>query len=458
MAVDVGQETIVAIATPEGSGALGVVRLSGSDAFAIGSVLFSKPERLLDAQAKEAIVSNLYDSDNSLIDHAVTIPWRNPHSYTGQDLVEFVCHGGREVLRRLFRRLIELGARSAEPGEFTQRAFLNGKMTLDQAEAVGALIEARTEAAARAAATVYRGGLRKAGEHIRSDLLDLLSRVELSLDFIEEELEVETAEVTLGRLDTLRSEIEALHDQYEVGKLLRHGATVAIAGSPNSGKSTLLNRLVGFERAIVSDIPGTTRDYIDTTLNWSGLPVRLVDTAGLRNTSDSIEALGAERSLDLMRSADIVVWLHSAQNSDFSSIQLNSIRVAVPVLNMIDLVDSEKRAVALGDLGASTGLQPLSISGLSGEGVDDLRNKIVSLLMGSYDPSEIIVLEERHAQILSLSLEALARARESMGAELGFEFVAADLRVTLNLIGEITGAVSSGDLLNQIFARFCVGK
>ena len=442
------QDTIVALATPEGRGALGIIRLSGPDAWAIAARATGSEDRFPSLPPRRVTLLPLLDRNAEPIDDAVVTPWRGPASYTGEDLVEFSCHGGREVLRAVVHRLTELGARPAQPGEFTQRAFLHGKMTLEQAEAVGALIEARTEAAARAALRALRGGLGGRIQATQDRLLELLARIELGLDFVEEEIELEPAGTMAARAGELAAEMEALHSQHRAGRLLREGARVVIAGAPNAGKSTLLNRLLGQERAIVSEAPGTTRDYLDASLDWGGLPVRLYDTAGLRKTADRVEAEGARRTEELLAGADAVLWLTAPPDWTLPPEELRGSDRMLVVENKADL-----------GVRAPVGVSPdMHISALGGEGVEALRDEVARRLLAGYDPGELLLVEQRHADRLSEAAGALRRAETVLREGAGEELAAAEMRIAHNALGEITGTVTREGLLHEIFSRFCIGK
>ncbi len=450
-------DTIVAIASPEGKGALGIVRLSGPKAWEISARASGVLPADVDLKHKKAVLTDLFDDNGNLVDQGILLPYKAPNSYTGEDLVEFMCHGGMEVTRGVLNRFIDLGARPANPGEFTSRAFLNGKMSLDQAEAVSLLIEAKTQMAARSAAKLLSGGLKgKLGE-IRDNLLDIITKVEVGIDFIEEDIELEDNRNLKDKISSLLNEINHLIKHYHSGRYLHQGATVVIAGAPNSGKSTLMNHLAGYERSIVSKTPGTTRDYIDVTLDIKGVPVRLVDTAGLRDSDDEIEREGTRRAEELYSLADIIIWLISPPDFTPPPGNIPGQDNLFCVINKADVLDNA-------DVGDREQIEQfkkkpaLKISAKTGFNVDKLQGLISSTLLKDFDPEELLVLEGRHASLLEEAEESLTSAVDGLIGKAGLELTATDLRAALNSLGEITGEITNEDILNNIFSNFCIGK
>jgi tRNA modification GTPase len=444
-------DTIVALATPEGNGALGVVRISGLDSILIAKRILKNPSRMSDPTPQMAQIHYLIDADGETIDQAVVLPFISPNSFTGENSVEFTCHGGREVIRLVIRRLIELGCRYAEPGEFTKRAFVNGKMTLDQAEAISSLINSKTSAAAKISMRILSGNLKNSIQELYGQLFDLLATTELDLDFSDEEISIISPEQILTSVDELNEKINTLLKQYKAGRLLKNGANVVIAGPPNVGKSSLLNILSDTNRAIISDIPGTTRDYLDVVLDWNGLPVRLVDTAGLRDSSDEIERIGTNRSRKIIEDADLLLWLLSPPNYELPD--NNLVGVAANLLYVHNKSDLKIAPSSLSDF------NPVSISCKTGSGIGALKDLITSKLIGEVELSEVLIIESRHESCLLECRSALNRVRELIYSDaIETDLIAHELHIASDRLGEIIGKTTPEDLLNHIFSGFCIGK
>lgn len=445
--ISAGHDTIVALATPEGRSALGVVRLSGPFSWKIAASCTRTPEKILEAAPKSAVLTVLTTSAGNSIDQVVVLPWRGPSSYTGEDLVEFICHGSPETLRQVVDRLIEAGCTPAPPGEFSKRAFLNGKMTLDQAEAVMTLIESRSTAASRAAMRILEGGLGNKIQTFQNQLVRLLGLVELDLDFVEEEINLLPDDTAAREIQTLIDQINTLRDQHRAGRLIRNGATVVIAGAPNAGKSTLLNQFAGYDRAIVSETPGTTRDYLDVMIDWETLPVRIVDTAGIRSTGDAIELEGTKRAERLFDHADAILWLYALPDAVMPPESIARDERLFLIENKSDL----------GLTGES--ITPFAhISAKEGTGISDLIDRLTSELLHNVDPSDILITEERHAELLKRATDSLYRALAISEGDMDTILVATELRDASNILGEITGRITTDDILNRVFNNFCIGK
>lgn len=473
-------DTICAVSTPAGEGGLAVIRLSGPRAFEIADKAW-RGRKLSEAPSHTAHFGTITaDASGTPLDEAVATLFRAPASFTGEDTVEFSCHGSRWIQREVMSRLVSLGARPAGAGEFSQRAFLNGRIDLAQAEGIADLIAASSRAAHRLAMRQVKGSFSRKLEDLRSRLVELASLFELELDFSEEDVEFADRAKLVGLAGETIALVERLADSYRVGEAFKSGVPVVIAGRPNAGKSTLLNRLLRDDRAIVSDIPGTTRDIIEDTREIGGVLFRFYDTAGLRDTSDRVEQLGIERAEAALAKAAIVLWLADPTQPGYEA-DLREIARRVGdypeaghllLINKADLAgDGELAEVAQGvDLAAdlakvageaegASGLRVLRISAKEGEGIEALEAAMVEMATQEHDPeSELIVTNARHAEALRAGAEALRRAWEGMESGLSADFIAQDIREALHHLGTVTGAVTTDTLLHQIFARFCIGK
>lgn len=473
-------DTICAVSTPAGEGGLAVIRLSGPRAFEIADKAW-RGRKLSEAPSHTAHFGTITaDASGTPLDEAVATLFRAPASFTGEDTVEFSCHGSRWIQREVMSRLVSLGARPAGAGEFSQRAFLNGRIDLAQAEGIADLIAASSRAAHRLAMRQVKGSFSRKLEDLRSRLVELASLLELELDFSEEDVEFADRAKLVALAGETIALVERLADSYRAGEAFKSGVPVVIAGRPNVGKSTLLNRLLRDDRAIVSDIPGTTRDIIEDTREIGGVLFRFYDTAGLRDTSDRVEQLGIERAEAALAKAAIVLWLADPTQPGYEA-DLREIARRVDdypeaghllLINKADLAgDGELAEVAKGvDLAAdlakvageaedASGLRVLRISAKEGEGIEALEAAMVEMATQEHDPeSELIVTNARHAEALRAGAEALRRAREGMESGLSADFIAQDIREALHHLGTVTGAVTTDTLLHQIFARFCIGK
>lgn len=473
-------DTICAVSTPAGEGGLAVIRLSGLRAFEIADKAW-RGRKLSEAPSHTAHFGTITaDASGTPLDEAVATLFRAPASFTGEDTVEFSCHGSRWIQREVMSRLVSLGARPAGAGEFSQRAFLNGRIDLAQAEGIADLIAASSRAAHRLAMRQVKGSFSRKLEDLRSRLVELASLLELELDFSEEDVEFADRAKLVALAGETIALVERLADSYRAGEAFKSGVPVVIAGRPNAGKSTLLNRLLRDDRAIVSDIPGTTRDIIEDTREIGGVLFRFYDTAGLRDTSDRVEQLGIERAEAALAKAAIVLWLADPTQPGYEA-DLREIARRVDdypeaghllLINKADLAgDGELAEVAQGvDLAAdlakvageaegASGLRVLRISAKEGEGIEALEAAMVEMATQEHDPeSELIVTNARHAEALRAGAEALRRAREGMESGLSADFIAQDIREALHHLGTVTGAVTTDTLLHQIFARFCIGK
>ena len=455
------EDTIAAIATPPGEGGIAVIRISGADAENIATKIFAR------AQGKNGRLAShrLYHGEihepqsNCMVDDVLLTIMRKPRSYTGEDVVEIHCHGGAFLSRKILGLALSQGARQAEPGEFTKRAFLNGKMDLSQAEAVLDLIRARTDKAAALALTQARGELSKWVHGLREELLDILVQVEAAIDFPEEEIELLKRPDVIQKIGNLRSEILDIISSYEWGRLFREGARVCICGRPNVGKSSLLNALLGQERVIVTPVPGTTRDVIEEAINLDGLPVVLWDTAGLRETDDQIEQMGVNLSRQYLEKADalIVVLDGSTRLTQDDEVLLRNVE-AKKVLIAVNKNDLPQ-TLSPEDLSRFSDSRTIvRVSAKSGEGINVLQKKLRDLVIDCEREPAMVLTNLRHRNALLRGETALRHAETTLGEGYAAEFVAVDLNETRNALGEIIGTVSDEDILERIFNNFCIGK
>jgi tRNA modification GTPase len=465
-------DTIAAISTAFGEAAISVLRVSGPEAIAIATRVFSANAPVTDLQPRTVHFGRIVDTGGRTVDSVLLTCFRAPASYTGEDLIEISCHGGILVTRRIFELLLGAGARAAEPGEFTQRAFLNGKMDLTQAEAVMDLIHAQSDLALQAASQQLSGRLGSAAETLRADLIALLAHLEAHIDFPEEDIDPDTGTAFLARMESLQTQLRSLLDTAEHGRILRSGARTVICGAPNVGKSSLLNLLTGFERAIVSPQAGTTRDTIEEVLHIHGLPFVLVDTAGLRrHTSDFIEAHGMERTRRELEQADVILEV-----VDASQPASEAHRVPVPqgkrghllVLNKTDLGLHPSWSAGFSltkesDTHEAAPQHPVSsipLSTTAGTGVEALRAAMRDAVWRGADSSSshLVAINARHQSCFLRAANALAAAQAAMAQWAAPEFVALDVREALHHVGEVTGRVDVEEILGAIFSQFCIGK
>ena len=458
-------DTICAIATAQG-GAIGVIRVSGPEAIPITSQHFRPIQGapLTERKARTAIFGHLIGTDGSMLDEVLVTLFRAPYSYTGEDSVEISCHGSSYILQQALRLLIDSGCRLAAPGEYTQRAFLNGKMDLSQAEAVADLLASPSAATHRLALSQLRGGFSQELSALRDKLLHLTSLMELELDFSDhEELEFADRSELSQIADDIERVIARLTHSFNVGNAIKNGVPVAIIGETNVGKSTLLNALVGEERAIVSDIHGTTRDVIEDTVNLHGITFRFIDTAGIRQTTDVVESIGIERTYQKMQQASIILWMIDANKSEIRN-QKSEIRDALsdkPTLllfNKCDQVSPEERT-ALEQAYAHIDAPKLFISAKSRIGLDTLESHLVeAAALPDISQSDVIVTNARHYEALTHALDAIRRVQDGLAMNLSGDFVSQDLRECIHHLSDIVGEVSTDSVLQNIFKHFCIGK
>jgi len=453
------EDTICAIATPPGFGGIGVVRLSGPGALAILSGLWMGNPDPSKFEARKLYTGELATCDGGVIDRVMATFMPAPHTYTGQDVVEFSCHGSPVVLRKILDACTKGGARIAGPGEFTRRAFLAGKMDLAQAEAVGDLIHATGERAARCAAEQLSGRLSAEVVSIGDELAGLRSFVEASIDFPEEDIELIQKEGIASSLESIVKKTGVLSATFREGRLVREGIRTAIVGRPNVGKSSLLNRLVGAERAIVHHVPGTTRDMVEEDANLGGLVFHLRDTAGLCDSKCEVEELGVARTRDEIAKADLVIAVFdgsvSATNEDRSIVRDIDPSKLVIVINKSDL----PRIFNSADVDVPPGAGEVFLSARTGEGIDLLRSRLGSFAELDTGLGEgAIVMSSRHREALDVTANHLRKAENAIAGKKPIECIAEHLRQAGESLGTITGVVTREDLLDRIFSRFCIGK
>lgn len=440
-------DTIAAISTPPGEGAIALIRLSGPEAVSIGARVFRGARAVAEMEPRRQYFGAI-ESEGRKLDEVLFSLHRAPASYTGEDVVEIACHGGVLISRRILELLLRAGARPAQPGEFTQRAFLHGKMDLTQAEAVMDLISAQTDLALRAAQEQLEGRLGERMRALREMLLELLAHLEAFIDFPDEDIDPDSGAALEARMAEIRAALQELLATAERGRWLRQGVRTVIYGAPNVGKSSLLNLLLGYERAIVSATPGTTRDTIEETINLRGIPLRLIDTAGVRTSEDPVEQAGIERTLRQVERADLVLHLYDA--SAPRPVVEPSQRPALILLNKIDL----------GEHPDWQGEKAVRLSCLEHRGVGDLEAAIEAAVTAGESAARewSLAINARHQRCLEEALAYLEAGAKALGEGISAEFVAEELRGALGAIGDVVGRVETEDLLGKIFSTFCIGK
>ncbi|HAK61364.1 MAG TPA: tRNA uridine-5-carboxymethylaminomethyl(34) synthesis GTPase MnmE [Nitrospiraceae bacterium] len=453
------QDTICAVSTPPGEGGIGIIRISGNDAVAVASKVFKpRADKQLTPEESHTIhYGHVMDpATGDVVDEALMTVMKSPATYTREDVVEINCHGGMIPLRRTMELLIAAGARQAEPGEFTKRAFLNGRIDLVQAEAVMDIIRSRTELSHRAANEQLLGGLSSEVAALRDRLLSALASVEAGIDFPEEDIETDTGRLLAEDLAELLSGVEKLLSSFIYGRILRDGFATAIVGRPNVGKSSLLNALLKQDRAIVTPVPGTTRDVIEEYLNVGGMLLRIVDTAGIRETHDMVEQEGVRRSLGAIENADVVLVVldgsEPIHESDYRVLDAVKEKKGIVIVNKSDLPRTLERP----DVQAPI----IAVSCRTGEGLDDLKHAILEMIQqGAVAARDHAwAVNQRHRTALEQAKASLQKASESVTGGLSPEFIAVDLRGALDSLGLIIGATYTEDILERIFNDFCIGK
>ena len=457
-------DTIAAISTPLGEGGIGVIRISGPQALAITEKIFTpaeKPPYRLCEKESHTVHFGYLNWHNELIDEVLVTVFKSPRSYTSEDVIEISCHGGKMLLEKILAIILSTGVRLAQPGEFTKRAFLNGKMDLAQAEAVADLIQARTESQQHVAMQHLKGKLSGKIHELRETITDICALIESSIDFPEDEIPPVELKTLKKMLKTVITEIEKLLASAEKGRWIQSGVKTVLVGRPNTGKSTLLNAIIEEERAIVTDIPGTTRDVIEEEITLDGLPFRIADTAGIRNPRGKIELEGVKRSKERIQTADLVLWLLDASKplSDEDKEIYKTIRDKkyIVVINKADL----KKRIDTEELKRITKRKALvEISALKHVGVQDLVNSMLSEVIDIKDwhTHDIVLTNLRHQEILTDTVKLLKSIEISVNEDFQPELISIDIQITLDKLSEIVGIVTSEDVLDRIFEKFCIGK
>ncbi len=466
-------DAIVAIATPQGIGALGIIRISGHDAIKRAAALF--PRKNLEEVSSHTLHYGPLLFDNELIDEVIVSVFKAPHSFTGENSVEITCHGSPYILQRLMEVLVDIGVRPAQPGEYTMRAFMNGRMDLSQAEAVADLIAAESEAAHKTALQQMRGGFSNQIKELRQQLLDFASLVELELDFAEEDVEFADRKTFVALLDIIEKEVKKLEDSFKLGNAIKSGVQVVIAGRPNAGKSTLLNALLNEERAIVSEIPGTTRDTIEDVIIIQGIKFRFIDTAGIRESTETIERIGISRTLEKIKEADVIIYLYDINTTtqDILNEDLSTIPEGKKVILAANKIDqssmiNDQLGIRGQDSGFSNRDAPvtnhksqITISAKTRTNLDALKTMLIETLdldTELQSANNTIVTNVRHYNSLLNILKAIDSLKEGISLNITTDLLAADIKVALYSLSEITGQVTNDEILGNIFGKFCIGK
>lgn len=465
----INQDTICAIATAQG-GALGIIRVSGNDAIRIAENIFTpaRKDSTLSTQKPSTLSFGHIYNQTELIDEVLVSLFRAPHSYTGEDTVEITCHGSSYILQQVMQLLINGGCRTAQPGEFTQRAFINGKMDLSQAEAVADLIASSSAATHRLAMSQMRGGFSQELARLRTQLLNFTSMIELELDFSEEDVEFADRNDLRQLADNIEKVISGLVNSFSVGNAIKNGVPVAIIGETNAGKSTLLNVLLNEDKAIVSDIHGTTRDVIEDTINIHGITFRFIDTAGIRETTDTIENLGIERTFQKMEQAEIVLWvidsvyaqkqIHSLSTKIFPLVENKQL---ILVFNKADLITPSEKQSLISTIKPT--LPPNSQSIFISAKLKQLTNNLQDMLieaahLPTVTQNDVIVTNVRHYEALVKALDAIQRVQEGLEMNISGDFLSQDIRECIFYLRDIVGEVTTDQVLGNIFENFCIGK
>ena len=456
------EDTISALSTSPGTGGIGIIRISGDKAFDITNRLFKGKKNFNEIKTHTISYGKIIDPfDGTTVDEALVSKMKKPNTYTREDIVEINCHGGHVVLSRILELVMKLGARPAEPGEFTKRAFLNGRIDLSEAEAVIDLIYSKTRESSRAAVDQLEGRLSVRLKEVRSKLVELIAHIEVTVDYPEHDIEEITGKQVYEQINTIINKLNKLLEGFEKGRILREGVNAVILGRPNVGKSSLLNELTGKSKAIVTDIPGTTRDIIEEYINIEGIPVKIIDTAGLSETENPVEKIGVERAKEALEASDLaIVMLDASQGlstGDVDIIERTENKKAVYVINKTDLASEDQILAMEEGLG---GKKPIHMSIVRGQGVEELEKTIAGLLLkGELNiGTELLVTNIRHKNLIDKAIQSLDEAVSSYENGMPLDLVTIDIKNAAEYIGEITGESVGDDVLKEIFSRFCIGK
>ncbi|MFO7789973.1 MAG: tRNA uridine-5-carboxymethylaminomethyl(34) synthesis GTPase MnmE [Bacteroidales bacterium] len=455
------QDTICALSTASAEAAIAVVRLSGENAHDVMRQVFvpANPERFADAEAYRVYYGSVMENEDETLDDVLVSVFKAPHSYTGEDMVEISCHGSLYIQQRLLELLCDNGARLANPGEFTERAFLNGKMELSQAEAVADVIASDNKASHQIAIRQMKEGYGGAIKRLREHLLKLVSLMELELDFSEEDVEFADRDELRGLLDDIIARISGLLDSFRYGNVIKHGMPVVIAGKPNVGKSTLLNTLLNEDRAIVSEIPGTTRDSLEDDMVIDGIRFRFIDTAGLHHATDEIEVKGIARTRQKLEKAGMVLIMAEAADSGEAIKALcDEVKKSLVNSDAALFLLLNKNDVQAAGTGYNVDMPVFRISAITGQGIENLTKAMVAKVRNMGSDTDVVVSNARHAAALREALDAADRAGEAMNSGIPGDLVSQDLREVLHHLGSITGEITTDEVLGHIFEHFCIGK
>ena len=456
------EDTIAALSTPYGTGGIGIIRISGEKAFEVTSKIFVSEKSMNDIASHTITYGKIVDPmTNDIFDEVLLTKMCKPNTFTREDVVEFNCHGGIVVINRVLELVLRYGARPAEAGEFTKRAFLNGRIDMSQAEAIIDLINSKTVESSKAAISQLEGRLSKRLKEIREILVELLAHIEVTVDYPEHDIEEITGEKVYESLNVIKGDLITLAKTFQRGKILREGINVVIAGKPNVGKSSLLNQLVGSTKAIVTDIPGTTRDIIEEYVNIKGIPAKITDTAGIRSTQDIVEKIGVDKAHEAIKEADLIIMVISADTGVLEEDRevLNSIsgNKSLVMINKTDLVDRQQIDKIREQLNADIILEASVINEL---GIEELEAKISELFISGdiAQNDEVLLTNARHKNLVDQAINAINQALNSFDMGMPLDMVTIDIKNTAELIGQITGESIDEAVMHNIFSRFCLGK